>query len=143
MEAETDYEYGDGGSAGIDKGYCDGAWNVFWYGFGKAFNNMLSAMGVFGIAHGAPESINNAWAFGEHKEGEYECENNYGEKAADARNGGGEHVAEISGEIVGEALDDLGNLILKIGNAESAANFVDKANITRGGIKERRQTIEK
>ena len=104
---------------------------------------MLSAMGVFGIAHGAPESINNAWAFGEHKEGEYECENNYGEKAADARNGGGEHVAEISGEIVGEALDDLGNLILKIGNAESAANFVDKANITRGGIKERRQTIEK
>ena len=66
-----------------------------------------------------------------------------GKKAADVRDGGGEYVAEISGEIVGEALDDLGNLILKVGNAESAANFVDKANITRGGIKERRQTIEK
>ena len=100
-------------------------------------------MSVFGVAHGVPESIDNTWAFGKHEEGEYECENDYGEKAADARNGGGEYVAEISGEIVGEALDNLGNLILKVDNAESAANFVDKANITRGGIKERRQTIEK
>ena len=104
---------------------------------------MLGAMGVFGIAHGVPESVNNAWAFGKHEESEYECENDYGEKATDARNGGGEYVAEISGEIVGEALDNLGNLILKVDNAESAANFVDKANIARGGIKERRQTIEK
>lgn len=104
---------------------------------------MLGAMGIFGVAHGVPESVNNAWTFSKHKEGEYECEDDYGEKAADARNGGGKYVAEISGEIVGEALDDLGNLILKVGNAESAANFVDKANITRGGIKERRQTIEK
>ena len=73
----------------------------------------------------APETIEDAWTFGQHKERKHENEDNCGDKVGDSADGGREEITEIVDDATGEGAQSGDDLGLRIFDAEALGKIVD------------------
>lgn len=90
-----------------------------------------------------PEFLRESGAFGKHKESKYESEDKDGKEAANGANGCANNIAKIADHLGRKFLNDLIDLILKIGDAETVANLINETNVASSIIDESRKIAEK